>query len=135
MNPKKIADEKVPAVKTVDYLQKLMTEIETQECQVDLREKLKNNLNLFSSSTLIESMDEPSTSGLNDVKRDEQLTDLAQNRKRSANKRFVYFLVLNFIYLIVNFSFKTCKRCTMFILKCLKIKHLKKVNSLLHNFK
>lgn len=39
--------EKKPAARTVEYLRQLLDDLESQHCDLDLREKLRENMRLF----------------------------------------------------------------------------------------
>ncbi|KAI6190941.1 hypothetical protein M3Y97_00173300 [Aphelenchoides bicaudatus] len=69
LNPsEEAAPEKEPAAKTVDYLKKLLEDLESQHCDLDLREKLRDNMRLFTTiikdleATHLNEEDGPSTS-------------------------------------------------------------------------
>jgi hypothetical protein len=57
--------EKEPAIKTVEYLKNVLDDLESQNCDLDLREKLRENMRLFTKITLNSTPpnDSPSTSG------------------------------------------------------------------------
>jgi len=68
LNPTTNLPEKEPAVKTVDYLKKMLTDLDAQESKIDLREKLRSNLSM-ASLRISDDPDIPSTSGFNSRKR------------------------------------------------------------------
>jgi hypothetical protein len=63
-----LPEKKKPAAKTVEYLKKLLEDLESQNCDLDLREKLRENMRLFTKiikNSANNGTDGPSTSGLN----------------------------------------------------------------------